>query len=132
MKISDGKDAVEKIFFLNNIRHTQGVYHVMAAMLLSDKLDFSVKELSGLSGSSEGSVNTYLKSLVFAGWVAYDKGRPRRYYAVRSKVLEDYTKASKKLAKMAKALTKPQVVKTEGGESIETRTIAKALEIETT
>ena len=128
-------DIIEKIHFIMRKdpyeRLSQGTYHLMAAMLLSDGLEFTVKELSGIVESSEGSIHGYMKSLEAIGWVEHDPGIPRKYHAIRAKVLEDYTVASKKVTKAITKLTKPQVVKAPDGEVIETRIVAKALAITT-
>ena len=128
-------DIIEKVHFImrknSYERQSQGTYHLMAAMLLSDKLDFTVKELSGIVNSSEGSIHGYLKALKAMGWVDNDPGIPRKYHTIRAKVLKDYNAASKKVTKAITKLTKPQVVKAPDGEIIETRTVANALAITT-
>ena len=132
--LHDAADIIEKVCFIMRenpyqARYSQGTYHLMAAMLMSKKLDFTVKELTKIVESSEGSIHGYLKALKEMGWVEHDPGIPRKYHTVRAKVLEDYETASKKVTKSIKKLTKPQVIKTDGGECIDTRTVANALAI---
>ena len=134
--LHDAAAVVEKVHFIMRknpyeMRLSQGTYHLMAAMLLSDELDFTVKELSGIVSSSEGSIHGYMKSLEAMGWVEHDPGIPRKYHTIRAKVLKDYNAASKKVTKSITKLTKPQVVKAPDGEVIETRTVANALAITT-
>ena len=134
--LHDAAHIIEKAHFIMRkdpyeMRLSQGTYHLMAAMLLSDELDFTVKELSGIVSSSEGSIHGYMKSLEAIGWVELDPGIPRKYHAIRAKVLKDYTSASKEITRAVTKLTKPQVVKASDGEVIETRIVAKALAITT-
>ena len=133
--LHDAAAVVEKVHFIMRKdpyeRQSQGTYHLMAAMLLSDELDFTVKELSGIVSSSEGSIHGYMKSLEAIGWVEHEPHIPRKYHAIRDKVLKDYTSTSKKVTKAVTKLTKPQVVKAPDGEVIETRIVAKALAITT-
>jgi DNA-binding transcriptional regulator GbsR (MarR family) len=111
---------IEKVCFLNDVRQSYGTDHLMAAMLMSKKLDFTVKELAEIVDSSKGSIHGYMKALEAMGWVEHDPGIPRKYHTIRAKVLEDYETASKRVTKSIKKLTKPQVIKTNGGECIET------------